>query len=52
MSCARYSRRILTKHEVRRQTFKKYLNMTCHGIPAIWSRVVPCGRTDRRTWRN
>ena len=47
MPCARYSCRILTKIEVSRQTYQKCSNMKCHENPSIWSRVVPCGRTDR-----
>jgi len=47
VSCSRYSCRILTELEFSRQTFERYSNMKCRENSPIWSRVVPCGRTDR-----
>jgi len=32
-----------------RQIFEKYSYVKFHGNPSSGSRVVPCGRTDRRT---
>ena len=37
------------KLEFSRQTFEKYSNIIFHGTPSSGSRVVACGRTDRRT---
>jgi len=37
--------------ELSRQIFKKSSNIKIHEIPSTGSRLVPCGRTDRQTWR-
>ena len=46
MLSARYSCQILTKLDLSRQIFEKYLNIKFHENPSGGSRVVPCGRTD------
>ena len=46
MLSARYPCQILTKLEVSRHIFEKYLNTKFHKNPSGGSRVVPCGRTE------
>jgi len=46
---ARHSCQILMKLEFSRQIFEKYSNIKFHENPSSGSRVVQCGRTDRRT---
>jgi len=36
------------KLEFSTQIFEKYPNIKFHKNPSSWSRVVPCGRTDRQ----
>jgi hypothetical protein len=45
----RYSCPILKKLEFSGQIFEKYWNIKIHANPSSESRVVLCGRTDRRT---
>ena len=40
---------ILIKLQFSRQIFQKYLDIKEHENPYSGSRVVPCGRTERRT---
>jgi len=40
------------KLEFSRQIFEKYSNIKFHENSSSGSRVVPRGRTDRRTWRS
>jgi len=40
------------KLEFSRQFLKKYSNINFHKNPSTWSRVVPCGRTDRHDEAN
>jgi hypothetical protein len=47
MYSTRYSCQILIKLEFSRQIFEKYPNIKFHKNPSSWSRVVPCGRTDK-----
>jgi len=35
-----------------RQIFEKYSNIKFHKNRHSGGRVVPCGRTDRQTWRS
>jgi len=44
-----YSSHILMKHEFSRQVSEKFSHIRFNENPSIGSRVVPCGRTDRRT---
>jgi len=37
------------KLHISRQIFEKFSNMEFQNNPSSGSRVVPCGRTDRRT---
>jgi len=34
------------------QIFEKYSDIKSHEHPSSWSRVVPCGLTNRQTWRS
>jgi len=52
MESTRYSRQILVKLEFSRQVFEKYSSIKFHENPSSGSRVVPCGRADRQTWRS
>ena len=47
-----YSCQILMKSEFSQQTFKISTNLKFHENPSSESRVVPCGRRDRQTWRS
>ena len=38
---------ILLKPELSGHIFEEYLNVKSHENPSIWSRIVPCVRTDR-----
>jgi len=49
INCSRYSCHILMKLEFSWQIFEKYSNIEFRGNRSSGSRVVPCGRTDRRT---
>jgi hypothetical protein len=40
------------KLEYSRQIFEKYANIKFHENPSSWSRVVPCGETDRHDEAN
>jgi len=44
---SRYSCQILIKREFSEQILEKFSNIN----PSSGSRVVPCGRTGRQTWR-
>jgi hypothetical protein len=48
----RYSCQILKRIEFSRQIKKKTLNVKCHENASSGRRVVPCGRTDERTWHD
>jgi hypothetical protein len=48
----RYSCQILMKLEFLQQIFEKYSNIKFRENPSIWSRVFPCGRTDRQADRH
>jgi hypothetical protein len=39
------------KREFPRKVFEKYSNVKCHENPASGNRVIPCGKTDKRTDR-
>jgi len=52
MWSACYFLQILIKPEFSRQIFGKYSNTKFQENPLIGSRVVPCGQTDRQTWRS
>jgi hypothetical protein len=52
MSSTLYSGSILMKVEFSRQIVEKYSNIHFHENPSSGSRVFPCGRTDRQTWRS
>jgi len=43
---------MLMKLEFSGHSFEKHWNTKFNENPSIGSRVVPCGRTDRRTWQN
>jgi hypothetical protein len=47
-----YSSQVLMKIEFSRRLFDKYSNIGFNGYPSSWSRVVPCGRTDRHDEAN
>ena len=49
MQSTTYSCHILTKLEICRQIFKEYSHIKFHENPFCGNRVVPYGRTDRRT---
>jgi hypothetical protein len=49
---ARYSCQILMKLKFSRQIFEKYPNVIFHENNPSGNRVVPCGRTERRTDRH
>jgi len=40
-----------SEFEVSRYSFSLSSNIKFHENPSNGSRVLPCGRTDRRTWR-
>jgi len=48
MKSNRYSFSISTKLEFSRLIFKKFSNIKFYENPSSGSRVVPCGRKDRR----
>ena len=37
------------KLEFSQQILEKYSDITFHDTSFVWSRVFPCGQTDRRT---
>jgi len=48
MSSTGYSCQSVMKLAFSREIFEKYSNIEFHKNPSSWSRVVRCGRTDRR----
>ena len=43
---------MLMKFEFSQQIFEKYSNIKHHENPSSWSRVIPCGQTDRHDEAN
>jgi len=51
MKSSGYSRLILLELELSGQIFDKYPNIKFRENPSSWSRFVPCGRTDRHSYK-
>jgi hypothetical protein len=51
MSSTRYSCPILMKLEFSQNILEKYSNDKCHENPTSETRIIPCGKTDKRTDR-